>query len=113
MKVTKKVEIGISAVSTLKSKVGRANAVELAVAAGTTRHFIEQVLNNLRKAKIVSSVKGPGGGYRLEKLRVTAEDIALAVGEKFGTENQVLDGDLRLTLKLYIQNAYRNTMICG
>ena len=45
--------------------------------------YLEQIFSNLRKAGIVSSVKGPGGGYFLKKQpeEITISDIIRATGE--------------------------------
>jgi Rrf2 family iron-sulfur cluster assembly transcriptional regulator len=37
--------------------------------------YLEQIFNKLRKKQLVYSVKGPGGGYKLNKL---AEEISIA-----------------------------------
>lgn len=45
--------------------------------------YLEQIFSSLKKAGIVSSVKGPGGGYVLEKNRdeITIAQIIKAIGE--------------------------------
>jgi Rrf2 family iron-sulfur cluster assembly transcriptional regulator len=45
--------------------------------------YLEQIFSRLRKAGIVASVKGPGGGYVLAKDRhkITVAEIIQAVGE--------------------------------
>ncbi len=47
--------------------------------------YLEKLFVNLRNAGIVQSVRGPGGGYKLEKkpIDVSVWDIGLAVGEVF------------------------------
>jgi Rrf2 family iron-sulfur cluster assembly transcriptional regulator len=41
--------------------------------------YLEQILNKLRKAGLIRSVKGPGGGYLLEKApdKVTIAEVLL------------------------------------
>lgn len=45
--------------------------------------FLEQIFFRLKKTGIISSVRGPGGGFRLEKSPddVSAKEILDAVGE--------------------------------
>ena len=45
--------------------------------------YLEQIFARLKKAGIVASVKGPGGGYVLgkEKSQITIADIIKAIGE--------------------------------
>ena len=45
--------------------------------------YLEQLFGKLRRRKLVSSVRGPGGGYRLaqDALQISVADIILAVDE--------------------------------
>jgi Rrf2 family iron-sulfur cluster assembly transcriptional regulator len=45
--------------------------------------YLEQIFAKLRKADIVKSIKGPGGGYVLakSKMQITIADIIAAIGE--------------------------------
>src|SRR3954449_11599660 len=45
--------------------------------------YLEQLFGNLRRAKLVSSVRGPGGGYNLAQVpqQITAPHIVMAVEE--------------------------------
>ena len=45
--------------------------------------YLEQLFGKLRRHKLVSSVRGPGGGYRLARdmRRITVADIIVAVDE--------------------------------
>ena len=45
--------------------------------------YLEQLFGRLRRAKLVSSVRGPGGGYNLARQapEVTVADIIVAVDE--------------------------------
>lgn len=87
MKQNKKVELGINAVTALKKYSNPVRTQDLATEIGTTQHFLEQIMRNLRTAGIVVSVRGPGGGYRLATTTtpVTAYQVAKAVGRDFGT----------------------------
>jgi Rrf2 family protein len=85
MKLNKKVELGINAVNALKNKEGAVRTQDLAVEIGTTQHFLEQIMRNLRTAGIVVSVRGPGGGYKLvPDPKLNAYTVAKAVGRDFG-----------------------------
>ncbi len=46
--------------------------------------YLEQIFANLRKNNIVKSIKGPGGGYILNKKpdQISVSNIILATGEK-------------------------------
>jgi len=86
MKLTKKVELGINAVNALKNCDKPVRTQDLAVQVGTTLHFLEQIMRNLRSAGIVTVKRGPGGGYTLASATaVTAHAVATAVGRDFGT----------------------------
>lgn len=45
--------------------------------------FLEQILVRLKRAKLVNSVRGPGGGYSLaaDPVKLTVKEIFDAVGE--------------------------------
>ena len=45
--------------------------------------YLEQIFASLRKAQVVTSVRGPGGGYVLTKKRsqITIAEIIKAIGE--------------------------------
>ncbi|HUR43209.1 MAG TPA: Rrf2 family transcriptional regulator [Aestuariivirga sp.] len=48
-----------------------------------SQEYLEQLFGKLRKAKLVESVRGPGGGYRLarEASEIAMADIIIAVDE--------------------------------
>lgn len=65
---------------------GQARAVslgEIAQRQEISLSYLEQLFARLRRAGLVSSVRGPGGGYRLAKAAdtVMVADIVLAVDE--------------------------------
>lgn len=111
MKLNKKVELGINAVSALKNKEGAVRTQDLAVEIGTTQHFLEQIMRNLRTAGIVASVRGPGGGYKLvpTETPVTAYHVAKAVGRDFGVLS--LDQAPMNRLSKALTEAFLNTPI--
>ncbi|MCX9024638.1 MAG: Rrf2 family transcriptional regulator [Candidatus Methanoperedens sp.] len=110
MKITKKVELGINAVKALKKYHAPVRAQDLATEIGTTFHFLEQIMRDLRTAGIVKSVRGPGGGFILAKDVITAYEVATALGRDLTTFS--LD-EAAPTSRLFkaIAEAYQNTTI--
>ncbi len=55
----------------------------IAVRQGISQHYLEQLFVRLRRAELVRSVRGPGGGYFLAKepSAITVRGIFLAVDE--------------------------------
>lgn len=51
--------------------------------------YLEQIFSLLKKASIVKSIKGPGGGYILERNRqdITIAEIIKAIGEPIKMTN--------------------------
>jgi len=71
-------------------ELGKGSPVQLAAIAETQqvpRKYLELIMLDLKKAGIVSSVRGPAGGYRLAR---PPEDIS------FGEVIRVLDGPIAL-----------------
>ncbi len=56
---------------------------EIAERQDISQEYLEQLFGKLRKAKLVESARGPGGGYRLarEASEIPMADIILAVDE--------------------------------
>ena len=54
---------------------------------GISLSYLEQLFSNLRRQGLVSSSRGPGGGYRLSRSadEVTVLDVISAVDEKVDT----------------------------
>ena len=111
MKLNKKLEIGINAVSALKKREGFVRTADIAGEIGTTVNFLEQIMRNLRTGGIVSVKRGPGGGYALNKeSELSAYSVAKAVGR---FQDNLVDGDVSLTAQLQknILEAFRNTKL--
>lgn len=111
MKLNKKLEIGINAVSALKKREGFVRTSDIALEIGTTVNFLEQIMRNLRTGGIVIVKRGPGGGYILNKeADLTAYSVAKAVGR---FNEKVTDGDVSLTAQLRknILEAFRITKL--
>lgn len=65
-----------------------------------SQEYLEQLFGKLRKAGLVESVRGPGGGYRLasEAADINISDIILAVDEPLRVtrcEGDAVEGCLR------------------
>ncbi|HHP0484921.1 Rrf2 family transcriptional regulator [Vibrio harveyi] len=68
--------------------------------------YIEQVIALLRKGKVVSSTRGPGGGYTIASRKITVRDVIRSVNANAFKcqQNQVLHsaleammGDLKIS----------------
>ena len=111
MKINKKLELAIKALTALKGKTVPTSTTQLATEVGTTVAFLEQIMRNLRMANLVVVKRGPGGGYELNTsvAPVTAYVVAQAVGRNF----IVLDTGSAPTSRLNqsIANAFLNITI--
>lgn len=87
MKVSKKARYGLRALMDLAVHIQECPVplVEIAKRQEMSLNYLEQVLGALRKAGIVKSMKGPKGGYSLDKepKEITVEEILAAVEGKF------------------------------
>ncbi|MGE9975303.1 RrF2 family transcriptional regulator [Coprococcus catus] len=87
MKVSKKARYGLRALVDLAVHIQECPVplVEIAKRQEMSLNYLEQVLGALRKAGIVKSMKGPKGGYSLDKepKEITVEEIFDAVEGKF------------------------------
>lgn len=110
MKINRKLEIAINALSALKGQIAPMNCKELAVAAGTTLHFIEQVMGNLSKAGLVVVQRGPGGGYNLNTVYgpISTADVSCAIGRKLKSGSCESAAS---RLERAIEEAYANTIV--
>jgi len=76
MNVTAKIDYAVRAVAELGAADGAlVKADRLAAAQNIPRHFLDNVLNDLRRAGIVSTQRGAEGGSRLAR---PAKDVTLA-----------------------------------
>ena len=76
LEVTRRADLAVSALRTLHAN-GRMKAGELAVAIGSTRGFVPQVIGPMVKCGWVRSEPGPSGGYSLRASldRVSVLDV--------------------------------------
>ncbi len=76
MRISARTEYAVLALMQLADNPERRpmQAREIATAAGVPKAFLDQLLLDLRRANIVRSIRGPGGGYVLAR---TPESILL------------------------------------
>ena len=62
---------------------------------GISLSYLEQLFAKLRKRELVSSARGPGGGYRLSRVAadINVADIVSAVDEKVDATRCAKEGD--------------------
>ena len=85
MRVTTKGRYALRAITNL-ALAGSARPVPIKVIAGEediSPEFLEQIFFRLKKAGIINSVRGPGGGFTLDRnpADITVKEIFDAVGE--------------------------------
>ena len=75
---------------------------------GISLSYLEQLFANLRRRELVRSVRGPGGGYRLQRdaRRISVADVIAAVNEdtdatRCGGKGDCQEGEICLTHHLW------------
>lgn len=88
MKLTTKGRYAVTAMLDLAIHHGNGpiTLADIAQRQGISLSYLEQLFSRLRKQSLVSSVRGPGGGYSLSR---SAEDIS--VGEVIGAVDENVD----------------------
>tara|TARA_R110000868_G_scaffold124172_2_gene328416 strand:+ start:11292 stop:11771 length:480 start_codon:yes stop_codon:yes gene_type:complete len=85
MKLSTKGRYAVMAMADLAaaSAGGPVTLAEIASRQSISLSYLEQLFAKLRRAEVVSSVRGPGGGYRLsrEAVEIRISDIIIAVDE--------------------------------
>ncbi|MCK0507704.1 Fe-S cluster assembly transcriptional regulator IscR [Aromatoleum anaerobium] len=85
MRLTTKGRFAVTAMIDLASRQteGPVTLAGIAERQKISLSYLEQLFGKLRRHKLVSSVRGPGGGYRLARdmSRITVADIIVAVDE--------------------------------
>ena len=78
MKLTSKGRYAVTAMLdvALQEHTGPVPLAEISERQGISLSYLEQLFSKLRKKELVSSVRGPGGGYKLGKERA---DISVAM----------------------------------
>ena len=85
MKLTTKGRFAVTAMLDLAMRQNRGPVTLAAISERQhiSLSYLEQLFGKLRRAKLVSSVRGPGGGYNLAQgpQQITVADIVTAVDE--------------------------------
>ena len=85
MRLTTKGRFAVTAMIDLAMRNGNGpvTLAEISERQKISLSYLEQLFGKLRRYGLVSSVRGPGGGYRLAKTlpQITVADIILAVDE--------------------------------
>ena len=85
MRLTTKGRFAVTAMIDLASRQGDGPVTLAGIAErqSISLSYLEQLFGKLRRHKLVSSVRGPGGGYRLARpmADITVADIIVAVDE--------------------------------
>jgi Rrf2 family iron-sulfur cluster assembly transcriptional regulator len=85
MRLTTKGRFAVTAMTDLAMRQSRGPVTLAAISERQhiSLSYLEQLFGKLRRAKLVSSVRGPGGGYNLAKAApaISVADIVVAVDE--------------------------------
>jgi len=110
MKLTSKGRYAVTAMLdvTIHAVAGPISLADISERQGLSLSYLEQLFSLLRKGGLVSSVRGPGGGYRLGRgaTNITIADIINAVNEsvdatKCAGKGNCQDGERCLTHSLW------------
>jgi Rrf2 family protein len=87
VRITTKGEYALRALFDLVTSLKNTHVVSLediSKRQGIPLTYLQQVFRNLRRAKIIASLRGPGGGYNLTKAPkdITIREVLEAVGDK-------------------------------
>lgn len=92
----------------LHSGKGPITLAEISSRQDISLSYLEQLFSKLRKANLVDSVRGPGGGYELKRssTQISIAEVVLAVNEpltatKCDGKGGCQDGDLCLSHQLW------------
>lgn len=79
----------------MHSDQGPVSLADISVRQGISLSYLEQLFAKMRRNRLVSSTRGPGGGYSLQNSpeNVSIADVISAVDEKMNVTNKdVMDG---------------------
>ncbi len=101
MRISAKADYAVRAVVELAASAGDGHltAEALATSQDIPRKFLEAILSDLRRAGLVASVRGSGGGYRLraDPADVTVADVVRAVDGPLVSVRDARPPDLEYT----------------
>ena len=110
MKLTSKGRYAVTAMLdvTIHAESGPVSLADISERQGISLSYLEQLFSRLRKNGLVTSVRGPGGGYRLGRCsaEIAISDIISAVNEnvdatKCAGKGNCQDGEECLTHSLW------------
>lgn len=110
MRLTTKGRYAVTAMLDLALRFdqGAVTLAEIARRQGISLSYLEQLFARLRRAGLVDSIRGPGGGYNLadEPSKISVAQIIVAINEnidarKCGGEANCRDDDRCLTHQLW------------
>jgi Rrf2 family iron-sulfur cluster assembly transcriptional regulator len=92
----------------LHSAAGPVTLADIAVRQGISQSYLEQLFGKLKKAHLVASLRGPGGGYALARplSEISVSEIIASVGEgidatRCGGTGDCQHGEVCLTHELW------------
>jgi Rrf2 family iron-sulfur cluster assembly transcriptional regulator len=92
----------------LHAAEGPVALADIAVRQGISQAYLEQLFGKLKKARLVASLRGPGGGYELARplAEISVSDIIGSVGEgidatRCGGTGDCQHGEVCLTHELW------------
>lgn len=113
MKLTSKGRYAVTAMLdvAIKEHTGPVPLADISERQGISLSYLEQLFSKLRKKELVSSVRGPGGGYKLGKARseisvamiIDAVDESVNIRKCSGKGGCTDDGTQCLTHSLWAQ----------
>ena len=88
MKLTSKGRYAVTAMLdvALHSRKGPVSLADISVRQAISLSYLEQLFSRLRREDLVSSVRGPGGGYRLGK-----EAVDISIGQVIRAVDESVD----------------------
>ncbi|WP_057830596.1 Fe-S cluster assembly transcriptional regulator IscR [Colwellia sp. TT2012] len=110
MKLTSKGRYAVTAMLdvTIHAVSGPVSLADISERQGISLSYLEQLFSRLRKQGLVTSVRGPGGGYRLSRnsAEIAVADVICAVNEsvdatKCSGKGNCQDGQQCLTHSLW------------
>lgn len=88
----------------LRERSGPVALAQIAARQGVSLSYLEQLFSRLRRAGLVESTRGPGGGYTLGRrpADISAAEVVAAVEDEFDLDNR--DGErMQLTRELWAE----------